>query len=282
MPHRPRHRGSTRPPSRGRGFTLLEILIALALATALVSLVSVAVLDRLRGATFDETIRQTRGALTLVREDARRLGEPLRLIARENKDGRVEIVALPFDAPVEDPFAIEEEGSAIGEIDTGRIAFDEDAGSRTTLDDRAQGRVYLTLPRRYTLERMTSEERDAALRDRDSARQSGRREEQDAPDGLAGPLDGPLDSGFGEREGPLTIGLFLPDGSVIAGDPPVLRAPGGAIVEIAINPWTGSVTLAVLRPSDPYDTPEEELEDLGPPAPEDDEAMGDRHAEEGP
>lgn len=251
MPSRLYQRGLMRPDLGGSGgvraFTLLEIIIAMALAATLVSLVSVAVFSRLREATFDETIRQTRSALTMIREDARRGGEPLRLIARENDQGRVELVGLAFDAPVADPFSFESDGPYLGEIDTSRIAFDEHAGGRSAFEDRAPGRVYLTLPSGYTLERMTPEQRDAAL----LAMESGRREEQDALDpdlSLPG-----FDGGFGEvAGGPLTIGLFLPDGSVIAGEPPILSTPAGAMLEVKINPWTGSVSLEPLRPSDVF------------------------------
>ncbi len=244
-------RGLTRPDLCGSGgaraFTLLEIIIAMALAATLVSLVSVAVFSRLREATFDETIRQTRSALAMIREDARRGGEALRLIARENDEGRIELVGLAFDAPVADPFSFESDAPLLGEIDTSRIAFDEHASGRSAFEDRAPGRVYLTLPSGYTLERMTPEQRDAAL----LAMESGRREEQDAldPDLLPPGFDG----GFGEiAHEPLTIGLFLPDGSVIAGEPPILSTPAGAMLEIKINPWTGSVSLEPLRPSDVF------------------------------
>ncbi len=266
MPSRTRDSGAERPGfaqrANARAFTLLEILIALALATTLVSLVSVAVFGRLREATFDETIRQTRSALTLIREDARREGEPLRLIARENDEGRIELVGLPFDAPVEDPFAIEDEDSARGEIDTTRIAFEEDSTQRTTMDDRAPGRIYLTLPRNYKLERMTPEEREEAL----ELMEPGRREEQAALDAemLSGFQDEMNGFGFDDlQEGPVTIGLFLPDGSVIGGEPPILTTPSGAMLEIRINPWTGSVTLEPIRPVDPFDRALEE--ELDPP-----------------
>ncbi len=251
MPSRLYQRGLTRPDLAGfggaRAFTLLEIIIAMALASMLVSLVSVAVFNRLREATFDETIRQTRSALAMIREDARRGGEALRLIARENDEGRIELVGLAFDAPVADPFSFESDEPYLGEIDTSRIAFDEDASGRATFEDRAPGRVYLTLPSGYTLERMTPEQRDAAL----LAMESGRREEQDALDpGFSVPG---FDGGFGEiADQPLTIGLFLPDGSVITGEPPILSTPAGAMLEVRINPWTGSVSLEPLRPSDVF------------------------------
>lgn len=235
------------------------------LAVTLVSLVSVAIFVQLGGATFDETLRQVRSALALVREDARLAGEPLRLVARD-ADDRVELVALPLDAEVADPFAtdpIEGRGSAADEIDTGRIAFAEDEGERSSFDERASGRVYLTLARGYRLERLTPEQREAAILAMESGERAGEPEGRESPGGPDALLPMGSDGSAGS-DGPLTIGVFLPDGSVITGEPPVLRAPSGAMVEVRINPWTGRVVLEPLRPEVPSAEEEPEEEEFEP------------------
>lgn len=233
------------PTLRARAaFTLLEVLIALALVTALTGLVGVAVLPRLHDASEREARAQLIGALSLAHQHARRLGEPVRLVARSASGGRTQIVLLAWDTREDDPLALAspEEG-AVGEIDVGRIAFDEDAPStdegRTSFDREGRGRVLLEMPPGFEVLRLTPEQREAALAGLDDAMLlDGALLEEQPPGGatMAGPDEGT----------PITIAVFLPDGSVIAGEPPLVRTPDGSLLEVRINPWTARATLAEL------------------------------------
>lgn len=87
---------------RRLGFTLIEVLLAIALLIAVLSLVGPALFDRIAPRTFDDTADRLAAEIRLAREDARRTGE-LRLIyaARSNGTVRLESRRTP---PASDAF----------------------------------------------------------------------------------------------------------------------------------------------------------------------------------
>ena len=60
---------------RPRGFTLLEVVLVLAVLVAVVSLVGPALVGRIAPATFERSVIQADNALRIAREDARRTGD---------------------------------------------------------------------------------------------------------------------------------------------------------------------------------------------------------------
>ncbi len=74
---------------RGRGFTLIEVLIALALLVTMLSLVGPALMGRLAPMTFDRASGQLGAAIRLAQERARLEGVVLYLYAEADEPGGV-------------------------------------------------------------------------------------------------------------------------------------------------------------------------------------------------
>ncbi len=229
------------------GFTLLEVLIALVLVVLLTGLVGVSVQPLLRAGAEREARAQLLGAVSLAHQHARRLGEPVRLVARHDAGDRTRIVLMAWDTLSDDPFASPTRDAPvgeIGEIDVGRIAFDEDApsarGDRPSFDREFSGRVLLELPAGFRVVRPTRAQREGGL-----ARLA---QSDDAGVSFSGASS---EEGFFPIEADrVTIAIFLPDGSAIVGDPPLVRTPSRALLELHINPWTARGELRELRMDD--------------------------------
>ncbi|USN98210.1 MAG: prepilin-type N-terminal cleavage/methylation domain-containing protein [Phycisphaeraceae bacterium] len=85
---------------RARAFTLIEILVVLALFVVVLSLVGPALMQRIAPMTFERTAEQIESALLLAREDARRTGAIVYVYAEADENGRgIRLVsrATPID-----------------------------------------------------------------------------------------------------------------------------------------------------------------------------------------
>lgn len=154
----PRARGAARAFSGGptpgptcepAGFTLVEILVAIGLLVAVVSLVAPVLVSRIAPATFDGTLERFAGELRLAREDARRTGSLVYIYA-ESGERELRIVArrTPVESTADlDAFAGFPLGNDAGLADGGSrfpgasqvggaSAFSGDAGGAFDGEDR--------------------------------------------------------------------------------------------------------------------------------------------------
>ena len=226
-----------------RAFTLLEVIITLVLIATATALVLPALFGRVAPVAFEESIGQLQAALRLAQAEAARDGLPMRITGSQpSANAEFIVVASPVD-PDDDPAELW--------LDTLR-SDDEDAtpimGPMLPTPDAAlparaiadvEGRVILRLPRWVRLER-TGGVDDVAF---------------DVPPGFPG-LEGtppipaepapPLD-------GPLTLALILPDGSLAVSPGAAIVAEDGRRAMIGVDPWSGRATVTIEEvPADPF------------------------------
>lgn len=78
-----------------RAFSVVELLVVLALLTALVSLAMPALLGRVGGAAMEAAARQVGAAVDAARSEAHRTGRPVRLEGRRDPGGEVLLWIVP-------------------------------------------------------------------------------------------------------------------------------------------------------------------------------------------
>lgn len=225
---------------RGRGFTLIEVLIALALLVAVLSLVGPALMGRLAPMTFERTAGQLESALLLVREQARLDGVEVYVYAERVDNGRG-VVLVARREPVD-------EQQAIGGVGLGGAGNSGGIGGVRGPDaaepsDRARGvHRLLELPDGY---RFVHEAPDSL--DEPPVGPS-----VDMMPGFVGArpiLDGQDDPGadtFGpaameDFDGPDLIVVCLPDGSLVMPRPAWLIDPDARAAVLDIDGAVGSV-----------------------------------------
>jgi len=264
-----------------RALTIVEMLIVVALILAMGALVLPFLAGRIGPVTEQASTEQAASAIAMCRLDAMREGRPLRLVARRDQDGRIELVGLPLHTASSQQEAMDSSmppgysGGVRNNTDgTGELperepmpASDPDA-QRLAVSDGSAGRVYLTLPRDIRLTR-----RPEAIETYAQSGGSGGAFE-DAASGapMIGSEDGPIppqagfapfgmDSGSGmEIDDPVTLGIFLPDGSVLVGDPVYALRDGRVFARWEINQWSGRLNSEPIDASVP-DAIDDEFED---------------------
>lgn len=174
---------------RRPGFSIIELLIVVGLIAAMAAIVSPIVFDRLRTTREQETVEQVNAAINTARLDARREGRPLLLSAATEEGGRIALRLKPAE------------------------------------DAMALGRIVLTLPERFLIERGEAEGPDMQ---RVAA----------ADDAFVPP---PLPFAQERAPEPELLGAFLPDGSAIAPESFVIVAPSGTRTRVRIGAWAGPV-----------------------------------------
>lgn len=109
-------RGGERRAGTLRSFTLVEVLIAVAIVVALGSLVLPNLLGSLRDAAFDESVRLVVDSLKTARNEARRRGVPIRVVAETSNFGVVLFGELmrPAESPVSEAESLDEGERATG------------------------------------------------------------------------------------------------------------------------------------------------------------------------
>lgn len=196
-------------PARSRqwppgAFTLLELMVALALAVVLAAVVLPVSLSWLPAAGLDEAPPRIESALALARADAQRRGVVVEIVAIETPGGITEIRA--------------------------RDVADENAEDEEENHARATGRrdetILAELPKGTKLRRAGSEEEGGLPPF----------EEEIEPAGAV------QASGAGPIE--IVLAIALPDGRIVAEGGGELRVIGGDArwAALGINGWTGAVT----------------------------------------
>lgn len=248
---------------RARGFTLIEILLVLALFVAMLSLVGPALLHRIAPMTFDRTVEQLESALLLAREDARRTGAVVYVYAERGEIDRVtrlESRSTPIgDAPGYEPSLDAGPGAELGPME-----FDEE-----------QGRHLFTLPTRFRLDheapRFGPDDEDflSGFGAADPATPS------EVPPGMDGDPRAEM-FGFDPDDSPSTpvlVLVCLPDGSLLMPGPMWLVDEDSRAAAIRVEGAIGVVRVVAVEPartgSGFADEASDErlLDDVGPTSP---------------
>ncbi|MBX3363711.1 MAG: prepilin-type N-terminal cleavage/methylation domain-containing protein [Phycisphaeraceae bacterium] len=208
-----------------RGFTILELLIVLGLLGAIAAIVLPAVGGRTAAYSFDEAVRQVRSAVGACRADARRTGKPVELLAAWQEDGRVMLVGLVVQSERdEEPLDVALFGGLTLEgVSSGM------SGDQSML---LAGRRYATLPRTTSIR----------LRE-DLAEIADMYAELDE---AFVPEPTPARRGRDVRR-PVSLGIFMPDGSFLAGEAVEVVGSDGRAGRLRVHPWTGGATIEMRR-----------------------------------
>lgn len=217
-----------------RAFTLMEVLIVLALLLALASVVVPVAVTQARAGHVADAGLQLEAALAMARADAQRQSAPVRVLARTLRSGEVEVFA---------------ETIALGvpERETDAPTWGEAAPERRTRDGVTSERpvATLTLPKGVVV----SDRRDEPADTRAGGGGSG------VPrGGDPGPMQASAsadsqgvpreDSTEGSADGArsaLLLAVFLPDGEVVGPGPRFLLDGRGGLAEIRVDSLSGRV-----------------------------------------
>lgn len=223
-----------------RGFTLLELMIVIALLLAVTSMAAPSLVGILRGSALDGAAAQVESVAVLVRADAQQRSRAVRLEARSRADGSIGIYSRAFTSA--DSWTGDSAGDFSYQVQTQND--DPTAGDLSDAawdsPDEERGRLRLVLPRTVTIERSPPGASDDVLPLEAAGFSS------DAPAMLDDALWGREFSGL-EEEVDITLAVFLPDGGAVSGSPVYLVAGRGRCVEVRINRWTGSVAVRPVR-----------------------------------
>jgi prepilin-type N-terminal cleavage/methylation domain-containing protein len=251
---------------RRTGFTLIEILLAIALLVMVLSLVGPALFSRVAPKTFDYTIEQFAAELRLAREDARRTGK-VRLIyaartgaaapgesaSGEPRPGEIRIESRL--TPPEDTYGIPAERSrATAEF------FRPDrvpgAGSGTAPDGEETPRLLMNLPDGYDL---LHRRPDFLIADDAFGGPDPRLDPRFDPDNEPDPFDdtdlsgldlsgigGLPDSGPDASESMLLI-VCVPDGTVLLARPVWITDPDQRAARLIVGPASGVIRFEIHR-----------------------------------
>lgn len=221
-----------------RNFTLIEVLIVLAILGMLAALVTVPLARHLDGAEVQGAASRVQTTLSDAQAEARESGRPVRVVATVDEQGRTGLACHPIEAEEASPTI------APPDVETSRAARKASAASGMEhAFARATRRVQL--PTGVTIE---GESRDAQPEIRRS---------------VGGMAASPA-VGTGEAAGATsavpaarTIAIFMPDGSAVVRGPIRVSDREGRSSEVRVNPWTGVAVLAQAgqdagstRPSD--------------------------------
>jgi prepilin-type N-terminal cleavage/methylation domain-containing protein len=202
---------------RRRGFTLVEVLVALGLLVLIASLALPVALTNTAGARATTAQRVLTLAPDAARGQARRLGTPVALVLLPTEDGQSLRLAMVREPdPASDSAA-------------DRAADPDDIATWPTVDDPAE------LPEGTRL--WTG--REAALTDLEARGEPLLEATLGGQGGQgAGPMDA-AESVAAEPVAPVVLAWFLSDGSAMAGQATVLRLADGRIVRARVEALVG-------------------------------------------
>lgn len=206
---------------RATGFTLLEVVVTLAIVIALSAVVVPSVSGRLGGESASAVMREIRAGVAMGRTDAIRDSEPRRVVFVTDAGGRVTRLV---SRGLEKRGAIAPVPRFVGPIldDPAPVAVDQE-------DSEV---VLLELPRGTRVSRRAPvvEGLDGATADRFDP-------EADWDTGLEGPDPETWDQERGESA--VTLGVLLPTGAAVGGATVFVTLPGGVTLEAGLDAWTG-------------------------------------------
>lgn len=207
---------------QARNFTLLEVLIVLAIVGMLAALVTVPFARHLGSAEVQGAASQVQSALSDAQAEARESGLPVRVVATVDENGRTDVACQTVD-----PFAPER----------GDLALDSAPESRAQAEPRSgMEHAFARATRRVQLPT------GITIQDRQPAEAP---EIRRSVGGMAAAPEGTdARSSLVEARPPRTLAIFLPDGSAVVPGPIRLSGKDGRSSEVRVNPWTGVAVLS--------------------------------------
>lgn len=260
--------------SRARGMTLFEILVALALMLALMSITIPIVASQTQRVTFNEVTTTLTHQAAVVRSESMRQTEAIWFEAR--RQGNAWVIGTRRMKKNKDSRVAEEsdwESALLAELesvlpDDSEVAGEPAFGRADSFEESMTAfEVLRKLPTGYSFKRSLPDE-IVALAD-SPVDDSALNESLD--------FDTEFDEVFGvddlatkrpvfeAEEQRIILAVFLPDGTLIGPDQVYLFAPGHRIATVSMNRWLGAVKCESLRLSDLVveDVPADELTDDG-------------------
>jgi len=221
---------------RPRGFTLLEVVLVLAVLVAVVSLVGPALVGRIAPATFERSVIQADNALRIAREDARRTGELVFVYAEQDSEGRTTLVSRPsmLDTAASFPGSAGQTGPQAGGVPEGIGGL----GAGPIDSSETSQHLLLELPSRISL----TGEQPAMIEDLSPLAGI---DLGDSPSGSAVPSAESLSpDGFptGVETGsdePRLLVVFIPDGTAVFPGSVWLTDDQGRAAELVVHTATG-------------------------------------------
>lgn len=224
------------------GFSLIELMIAIAILVALTALVLPAGMGWIARERFVEAGRQLPAALATARADARHDGVARRVTASVNEAGRIVIMAQRLDVAAMEAEAAASDATA--------------ADARTVASEQRPAKLLMELPAGCGIVSSAGAEPDA------EATSDGDREQVSGGDGSGTAKSAaskqPVVSAQREDSNlpvePVTVVVYLADGGAVAPAKTLLTGPGGRLAPIWFDRWTGRahvgerVTLAPAAP----------------------------------
>ncbi len=220
-----------------RGFTLMEVIVVLGIVLALASVIAPVVITWRQASRLESAGSQVEAALIMARADAQRQSAPVRVMARMNGSGEVELVAEAVSLD-----------DRRGRADAGGL-FDGgeregDGGSlnpKSASGEPAPTTVSCTLPRGVVVRDALPDETLPSAADGAGPGDGERR----AGAGVASGASGSLGSSerVADRSEWVLLALFLPDGEVVRPGPRYLIDSRGKAAEVRVDSWSGRVSV---------------------------------------
>lgn len=205
--------------------TLLELAVAGALVLALAALVLPAVLSRLDAGQFDATRDGIIAVLAQARAEAQRTGQTVRVVADTRADRSFALYIEPYQPEPADP-----------------ADLSNPFGLHPTVTQARSRRLELVLPAGFSL--------STTLPSADDPHPVGGASAAPRPPAAGDSLPAdPLATGpTAPASEVLTVALYLPDGTAMAGEARYLLGRTGRGARIELNPLTGRARLVPLQP----------------------------------
>lgn len=221
---------------RRRAFTLLEIVVTLAIVMALAAIAMPSIARRLGGIQTESLARELGAAVGAARSDAVRESAIFRLVFSPSAtDGTLRLVARPFVGSGDRP--------AVAPGFVGPIL---DVPDPVGVAEGESDRLLLVLPRG------TTASRGAPEAGWDGGVGVGGLEAAGAPtsdlESLGG---GEWGTDAGTRE--VTLGVLMPAGGAVVGGAVYLSVPSGSVLEMRLDAWTGAAVVTTWKPPAPED-----------------------------
>lgn len=210
-----------------RGFTLLELMVVLAILLALASVAVPALLTSSRASRLPEAQGQIEAAMMMARADAQRQATPVRLMVRERAGsaGEMELVAEAVELSAAEPREESAEGATTG-------------GPAKVSPERS-GSVY-ALPSGVSVrEFVPGSHEEIAGREHTSVPSVAA---HSAPSGASADRASGAASETSIRDG-VVLAVFLPDGEAVRPGPRYLVDRAGRVLELVVEPMSGRVTV---------------------------------------
>lgn len=242
---------------RRRGFTLIEVLVALGLLVVISSLALPVALTNTDGARARTAERILTLSPAVARAEAQRSGVPVALVLAPSEDGQ-SLSLLVVREPDAGAETIEDQRADPNDVSTWpRVDEDRDLPEGTRL---WQGRL-------EQLEAFEAQSEAQAQSGDRSPLEMAFTEDDEAPP-PPGALEAPGD--------PIVLAWYLSDGSAMAGEATVIRLADGRVVRVRVEPLVGTLVFTRApeleeqpqRPEDPEDAPDDASEPDGRAAPE--------------